>query len=118
VRQRFGKGAVGNQRVHAAGQQQPALHRAQLQRFQRMHPRRQQQRAEQVDHHHHLQRIPHRQQLLLAQGVEGPDRGGQQHQQHAGGVVRQRGQQLGQALIEEQHEPDQQHQPGQCPAPG
>ncbi|MNP22478.1 hypothetical protein D3C76_1151500 [compost metagenome] len=75
-----------------------------------MHPGREQQRAEQVDHHHHLQRIPHRQQLLLAQGIERPDRRRQQHHQDPGGVVAQGCQQLAQALVEEQRETDQQHQ--------
>ncbi|MNL46924.1 hypothetical protein D3C87_1696740 [compost metagenome] len=89
MRQRFGKCAVGDQRVHATRQQQPALQRVQLQCFQRMHPRRQQQPAEQVNHHHHLQRIPYRQQLFLPQRIESPDRGRQQHQQHAGGVIAQ-----------------------------
>ncbi|MNF77836.1 hypothetical protein D3C84_599890 [compost metagenome] len=110
VRQRFGKCAIRNQGVHAAGQQQPALQRIQLQRFQRVHPRCQQQPAEQVNHHHHLQRIPHRQQLLLPQGIEGPDRGRQQHQQHTRRVVAQRGEQLNQTLVEKQSETNQQHQ--------
>ena len=46
----------------------------------------------------------------MPQRIKGPDRGRQQHHQHAGGVIGQGGQQLTQALIEKQGEPDQQHQ--------
>jgi len=74
-----------------------------------MRPRRQQHSARQVDHHHHLQRIPHGQQLLLAQGIEHPDRSRQQDRQHAGGVGAKGRQQLFQALVEEQPEADDQH---------
>ncbi len=110
MRQGFGKGAIGHQRIQAARQQQPALYGAQLQDLQRLHPRRQQRCAAQVDHHHHLLRIPHRQQLLLAQGVEHPDTGGQHNGEHTSGVGAKGGQQLLQALVEEQPEACQQDQ--------
>ncbi|MNP14638.1 hypothetical protein D3C76_1069710 [compost metagenome] len=48
--------------------------------------------------------------MLLPQGIEGPDRGRQQHKQHTGGVVGQRREQLTQALVEKQRKADQQHQ--------
>ena len=45
--------------------------------------------------------------MLLRQAIEGPDEGGRQHRQHPGGIGGQRGQQLTQALIEEQAEAQQ-----------
>jgi len=48
--------------------------------------------------------------LLLAEGVEHPDAGGQQNGQHPGGVGTQGGQQLFEALVEEQAKTRQQDQ--------
>ncbi|MCY1342313.1 hypothetical protein D9M69_282940 [compost metagenome] len=75
-----------------------------------MGPGRQQHGAGQVDHHHDLHRVPHRQQLLLRQPVEGPHEGRRQYHQHPGGIGRQRSEQLIQALVEEQPEAHQHHQ--------
>ena len=111
--QRLGEGAIGHQRVQAAGHQQPELQRIQLQYLRRRRPGREQQRATQVDHHHHLEGRPFIQQLFLRQPVSHPHHRRQHHRQHAQGVFAQRRQQLAESLVEEQPEAQQQHQQAQ-----
>ncbi|MNP06697.1 hypothetical protein D3C76_986930 [compost metagenome] len=109
MRQRLGEGAVGHQGIEAAREQQPGLQRAQLAQLQGVGPGCQQRGAAEVDHHHHLGRTPVAQQLLLRQAVEGPDEGRQQDDQHSQGVLAHGGEQLFQALVEEQAEAQHRH---------